>query len=348
MAKAMITDELIGLIRSIRIENRVTAKALAAHIGKSASYITKLEHGSIQSISESDLFEMLRFILGDKADKDAIIESVFESLTIKYSAKEIENQLWFYNFDTVIRTIPVPESFCNDIQQILGEHSIALSYLVKRINQNEFIAPEIANNKSLPENEWLSCTTDDKVEYCIRMHVSEEDISAILSRTITNSSYIILRAIALYSIKISAYGEAVNISAEQTHSLNERAMELLSKHKVYSLTEKQKLIEIAKTRSEQEALLSKSDYENISAVNSLFEVISLYSDFNVGLANEQLKSFTENLKWDAPFIMRIAALSFDKLSPCSYRIKKALLNEIRGLLEKYMAIPESERTTEEY
>ena len=46
MPRAVVTPELTEILRSIRLQNKIQAKLLAEHIGKSPAYISKLESGN--------------------------------------------------------------------------------------------------------------------------------------------------------------------------------------------------------------------------------------------------------------------------------------------------------------
>ena len=47
MPRAIVTPELTETLRGIRLQNKIQAKNLAAHIGKSPAFISKLESGNI-------------------------------------------------------------------------------------------------------------------------------------------------------------------------------------------------------------------------------------------------------------------------------------------------------------
>ena len=56
MARAIVTPELADTLRSIRLQNKIQAKALATHIGKSPAFVSKLESGNIQTMKLSISF----------------------------------------------------------------------------------------------------------------------------------------------------------------------------------------------------------------------------------------------------------------------------------------------------
>ena len=91
MPRAIVTPSLVETLRSIRLQNKIQAKQLALHIGKSPAYVSKLENGSIQTIDTEELNSILQFISGQEAPVE-LAEQIYKSLKLKYTAKEIEEQ----------------------------------------------------------------------------------------------------------------------------------------------------------------------------------------------------------------------------------------------------------------
>ena len=56
MPRAIVTPELAETLRGIRLQNKIQAKNLAAHIGKSPAFISKLESGNIHLAWNDDAF----------------------------------------------------------------------------------------------------------------------------------------------------------------------------------------------------------------------------------------------------------------------------------------------------
>lgn len=349
MSKIIITNELASTIKAIRIENNISALHLARSIGKSSSYITKLEKGDIQSISEADLLQILNNILGNKENTDAIIESVFRTLSYKYTTDEIDKLLWFYNFDTVIRTIPVPEEFCADVSVFMENNSISIETLTDRINSNEFITglTEV-ERKKYPFNQWFERKLNNITETFILMNVNIHEIEGILDGSITESNYVTMLAIVLYVYKIAQFKEPIPLDEVTQNELKQQAKDYLASIRVLPLIEKQRRIESAKSKAENDLGLSSHDVENISLVNNITQKLRLYSDINIKSANSQLIELLKNFNWDASFTMRLMALDFSSLSPCSYRIKRLMLSEIEQIIQKYAACTPAERTIEDY
>ena len=63
MPRAIVTPELAETLRGIRLQNKIQAKSLAAYIGKSPAFISKLESGNIQTIDTKELYSILQLFL---------------------------------------------------------------------------------------------------------------------------------------------------------------------------------------------------------------------------------------------------------------------------------------------
>ena len=148
MPRAIVTPELAETLRGIRLQNKIQAKSLAAYIGKSPAFISKLESGNIQTIDTKELYSILQFISGENSSTE-LAEQIYASLRFKYSSKEIEEQLWFTNYDTVECLLPIPEALIDDMVTRLGTLGVSRSYLNTRINANEALSPEDINDDSI-------------------------------------------------------------------------------------------------------------------------------------------------------------------------------------------------------
>ena len=110
MPRAIVTPSLAETLRNIRLQNKIQAKQLASHIGKSPAFISKLEKGSIQTIDTDELNSILRFISGEESSVE-LADQIYKTLKLRYSTKEIEEQLWFVNYDTVECLLPIPGAY---------------------------------------------------------------------------------------------------------------------------------------------------------------------------------------------------------------------------------------------
>ena len=59
MAYVEVTKELGETIRNLRIQNKITGKELAEHVGRSPAYISKLEKAEIKNTDEDVFNEII-------------------------------------------------------------------------------------------------------------------------------------------------------------------------------------------------------------------------------------------------------------------------------------------------
>lgn len=351
MAKYDVTPELAETIKSVRIQNHVSAKAVAEFIGKSQSYISKLEKGDIKSIQETDLTRILQYIYRNEENfQDFLnntLEKLLNTLELRYSDKEIDEQLWFYNYDTVLRYIPIPGEMINDINLRLASLHISHQEICDRINTNEDISPEVMNTDQYPFNEWQAFVVDHQIKFqFIKMKVSCPEIEKILAKEIVSCNYITMLSLVYYLLKIER--NLYQIEENEKSELMYEAHTYLNNHKFFSLSEKNKLSQQAKTQSEIDDLISSFDRKNVDLLSKILVSFRIFSDIDIAKANKYLETFVKNLEWDNSFTMAFLGLPFYDLSAMGYTAKKQMLVEIQQIIEKYKNLPAAQKQIEVY
>lgn len=347
MAKYDVTSELAETIRTVRIQNHVTAKSVANHIGKSKSYISKLENGEIKTIQEKELSNIFRYILGsDDGYQDFLnnkLERLLDTLEVRYSDEEIKEQLWFYNYDTVLRLIPIPGALIDDINSRLNLLQISSSVICDRINSNEDF-PKDKEVEKCPPNEWQARIKNHHVDISfIKMMVSYTDIMGILTKEKTSCNYVTLLSIVYYLLKFEK-----GFGAQEGKYLLEVAEDYLNHFKFYSLITKYKLSQQAKTQSDYESFMSSFDKTNYDLMNQIIASFKVFSDLDIERTNKYLEVFIDNLKWDNSFMMALIGTSFYDLKCMSFTVKKQMLTEIQAIIQKYKEMPDSQKQLEVY
>lgn len=342
MAKVVVDQGLSETIKTIRIQNGVAAKDLAERLGKSRSYVSKLENGGIGTIDSDELVDALKFVSGNNKI-DEVLENVFKTVSIRYTIDEINHMIWLYNFDTVYRRIPIPKDFTQSYSELLRQNDISYEELADEINKNLFIPREI-NTTDYTENVWFQF----KNGTYIIMKTTGDKIKDILEGKKEKASYVILFAIALYFLRLTEYKHINTFTDDIIQEMNEKVRDILTYYKIYTLSGKQEMIDKATNAEEIMNSLSLHEKNNIEVMNRFNPLIQLYSYYDVVSANKLISEFTKNLEWEAPFVMEIAGLPFYKLGHCSFRLKKQILDDIRELLQKAMDLPENEKKREEY
>lgn len=348
MARAIVTPELADTLRSIRLQNKIQAKALATHIGKSPAFVSKLESGNIQTIDTAELYEIINFILGDTADQAELVEKIYASLKFKYSKEEIEEQLWFTNFDTVERQIPVPESLIDELNRVIEKNQISYQYLLNRINSNEALTKEENEDDSIVYNQWYNQNRETGSGPSIKIKMDEGQLQSLLSKKIDVSPYVFVLCVALCILKIDRFGNQVQILPEDYQELMAKAIDLLNTHKFFSITEKDKLLSGRQTQEEISDILSTFDRDNIEIINEIISGFHFASECNIKSTNMQLKKFCENMHWDLGFMLRIISLDFKKLEKTSVSNKRNLIKAFEELLDEYAQLPDEQNKIEIY
>ena len=348
MAKYDITSELAETIKTVRIQNHVTAKAVADHIGKSQSYISKLEKAEIKSIQEEELTKVFRFILGsDEGYQDFLnnkLEKLLDTLEIRFTDDEIKDQLWFYNYDTVLRIIPIPDTLIDDINDRMHLMQISTSDICDRINSNEDIYPDVKNTDKYPFNEWQALVENHQPKFeFIKMRVSHKEIDQILTKQRTSCNYVTLLSFVYYLLKIEK-----GVDPKEDNSLMIEARNYLNNYKFYSLTERNKLRKQAKSKSELDNLMSSFDKDNSQLLFDIITAFKVFSELDIARTNKYLETFVANLKWDNSFMMALIGSSFHDVNNMSFYAKKQMLMEIQAIIQKYKDLPESQKQLEVY
>ncbi|WP_405375329.1 helix-turn-helix domain-containing protein [Pseudobutyrivibrio sp.] len=351
MAKYDVTPELAEMIKNVRIQNHVSAKSVAEYIGKSQSYISKLEKGGIKSIQEVELSRILQYIYKDKEDFQVFLNNtlgkILDTLELRYSDKEIDEQLWFYNYDTVLRYIPIPGEMINDINSRMEHIHISCNEICERINSNEDISPEVMNTDSYPFNEWQAFIVNHQVKFqFIKMRIRYSEMEKILNKECVSCNYVTLLSLVYYLLKIENNLYQIE-ETEKTKIMNE-AHAYLNSFRFYSLTEKNKLSQQAKTQSELDSLISSFDRENTSLLNEIILSFRVFSDIDIAKTNKYLETLVKNLKWDNSFTMAFIGLPFYDINTMGYTAKKHMLSEIQKIIEKYRNLPDAQKQLEVY
>lgn len=347
MPRALVTAELAETLRSIRLRNKITAKSLAEHIDKSPAFISKLENGSILSVDTDELYSILQFISQESSTIE-LAEQIYKSLKLKYSAKEIEAQLWFVNYETVECLLPVPNSLVDDINTRISSLNITRQYLNSRINANEALPQEDIDNLSITYNQWYYQKQIGGSAHSIKIKLSEDQMNAILDKEYDLAPYVFVFCILYYTIKIEQFGTQIALSDEQNSNLMKETTEILNSHKFFSISERNALIAEKQSLDEIQDLLSSFDTANIEILSDIISGFRFASEHNIKLTNEQLSSFAENMHWDLGFMLRIISFDYTVLERTSVSNKKNLLAELEELISRYAGLSDAQNRIEEY
>lgn len=347
MPRAIVTSSLAETLRNIRIQNKIQANKLASHISKSPAYISKLESGNIQSIDTKELDDILKFISGNESSIK-LAEQIYKTLTLKYSPKEIEEELWFVNYDTVHCLLPIPDSLIDSFNSRIDSLGITRHYLIERINANEALTDEEKSDSSIPLNQWYRSKRHSEFATSIKIFLSEDKFNKILNKEKDVAPYVFIFCILYYLLKIERHHDNILISQEQNNELMQDTTTILNQYKFLSIQEKHKIALEKQTKNEVFDALNSFDKDNIDLVNKIVLSFQFASEQNIKTTNEQLKSFCDNMHWDLGFMLRVISINYSCLMETNFSNRKKLLAEIEELIEKYRNLPEEDNRIEMY
>lgn len=347
MSKTPVTLELANTLKALRIQKNIPAKDLAERIGRSSAYITKLEKGEAKSIDNDLLDSILSFLTDGDTEGDELVEKIYAIRKQYPSDKEIEEQLWFVNYDTVLRRLPIPEKLILFLNDKIVANAIDRSVLLKRINDNEALSSEEKNDESIEFNRWFSPKKNNNAQ-SIKILLEENDFINILDRKVTFASYIFVFAISFYTLKIEKFGEQVIISEEENIELMRDTTSLLNEYKFYSLAEKSKKIAAAETQEQINEIWNSFDTENQEILSDILSGFKVASELDIQITNDRLKKFSANMHWDIWFMLKLISRSYSDLDELSATMKKEFLNEIETLILKYKELPKAQKSIETY
>lgn len=334
MPRTIITPELADTLRLIRIQNSVSAKDLSKHVNKSPSYITKLEKGYIKSVDSDLIDRILKYITNDDSEGEKLAEEVFSTMKQRYTKDEIDQQVWFTNYDTVFRQIPVPGSLIDYLNEKINNNDISIEYLLSRINSNEALPDEDIQDDTIEYNIWYASKVCSGTQ-SIKVKFNIDQLIALFSGKISAVPYYVILTILFYIFKIEEYQSQTVISDDEYKELLNKTKDILNSYKFYSLIEKENIIAKAENDEQLSRLLNSFDYDNQILISNVLSNIKIASDFDIKLTNERLKLLLANLKWDLWFTLKLNSLDFYKLDNIDVESKKALLQDIENLICTY-------------
>lgn len=332
MPKIEITEELAQCLRALRLQHNLSTTKLSKAIGKSPAYISKLEKGEIHSI-DINLFNeaLLTVVGGNNESLNVAYDELANYFNLIFSSKELDQQIWFINFDRITRVIPIPESLIDEINDILSAHNITYEELLTAINSNLDLPKEDINRK-VPYNQWFISQGKKDGSKSIKIKLESDILFGILEKRIQKIAYTFMESIAYYALRLST-GNV--LTEEKNILLKDEATELLNKHKFYSILEREQLIKESKSEDELSSVLSTHDLKNRKLLDEIMDEMHYMSDLDVTEINKFLESLRDNMDWDVGFVMALNNIPLNLLTNTDYNDRQQMLNEINEIFFKY-------------
>ncbi|MBR0599028.1 helix-turn-helix domain-containing protein [Sinanaerobacter chloroacetimidivorans] len=322
MATIKITKELALALKDLRQEYKVASKDVATFINKSTSYISKLEKGDIKKISTDEFFRIFSYIVPEEQSHSRFDEFIGKC-TLEFSKREIEQQEWLQNFDTVYRQIPIPPELIEHINALLVENNLSISEVVARVNLNEDLKDYTLDLSTYEKKVWHYPHNESPF---IIMDISLNEIEDILSKKKTTTNYTTLQAF-LYNL--------LKYKSEDFKSTFEETTNILTTYKFYSISKKNELLRKTHSQEEVEEILTDFDKLNEGYINQIQRRIESFSNLNIEYANGKLDILTKNLQADTPLVFGLFGIDLTPLKELDIDVKRSFIKDIDKLVKEY-------------
>lgn len=343
--KFCVTPELATLFRTIRSQNSVSAKELASHLGKSPSFISKLESGMIKYIQKEVLTDLLLFISRSGDFYGEVLPGLFRALQSFMEDSRMPDQLWLLQYDVVERPVRIPAAMAEDLAARLAALHVTATEAVGFINEN--VDSEMAN--AFPVNETVTVDSQAGPRLLFRSELSPREAEHILSVPDYETQLMQLINLVYIMFRFSLYGkERRKMPPEQAIQVLKNTDQYLERYQVNSLVRFVGLIASEGYTRRQVPLLSAvpASAQRLTAdVTAFFEEAASVNALNTA---KVLQNFTDMLAWDPAFTLKLLGLPFADLEGLSYQNKRKLLDEIAELVNRYDGLSDFEKKWEDY
>ena len=343
--KLKVTPELATLIKTLRTQNNVSAKDLAFHMGKSPSYLSKLEGGTVKYIQKSDLTDILTFISEGEDFFEEILPNALRVLQSFMQPERIIAQPWLMQYDVIERKITVPGEMVIDMKRRIKELHTNISEIVEYINEN--FDSEMSN--AFPANEVVEMDYQGTRRILIRAQVSEKEVEKIFSPQETVTDYIIIDYLVYIIFRFELFGkEKRKMPPEKASEVLRYTDAYMEHYEIRSLTGFMHIISSDEFIERQLPTVSIFQSANTVLMNEIIDFFEEAETRNALNMTKVLKNFHEMIMWDPAFTLKILGLPFAELEGLSFQQKKKLAEEISELLDKYDKMSELEKKWENY
>ena len=316
-----LTPQLCDLIKSFRIRNEKTAKDICIAIGKTPSYLSKIESGSTKKIDVSVFIEFCNAVSNSSVGVKRFIQFAFQDET-DYTD---DTFLALTNIDDVIYEFVPPKDLITYIKTKMTSNNISIIDLVNELNSNKDLSDiEISNYNSLPNNIFVF-VDEEKNRFAIKLNYNTDTIKKILENS-EKTNHVTLEAI-LYSLY-----KLCGIQSDKAHI---KAINTLENRFKVSSIRKIKTISISSKEDEEKYLgkLEPNVENNYRSVIQGIRLALLLSQSKGG--SERIQTMDKNLQQNLGFSFSFMSTDLEKIMPLSKDLKRDFLKDLNKLIEEY-------------
>lgn len=336
-----VTPELALLLKTMGAQCPLPAKTVAERIGKSPSYVSKLENGEVKSI-EKDLLARMLTVLSEGEDFfGEVLPAAVRTLSSFMEPGRLANQVWLLQFDVVERAVAVPRGMAADIEANLAKADATVSDLVRLVNSNL----DTDLSPSFPANEIASVDYEGTPRLTVRVEVSEKDVACAFANEGRTLSYLALCDLVFGMHRLLKFpGTEGKMPPEQAKIVLRSVSAYMDQWDIHSLTGFSHFVSSEEFFARQEPLSLASPRIVDRIATALEEAVS---HDELGAASK-LNAFLETISWDGAFALKLMSIPFSDLGDMGFRAKRALLEDICALVDRYDQLPDAEKRREEY
>ncbi len=335
-----VTPELASLLKTMRARNRVSSKDVAEHIGKSPSYLSKLEGGSVQTIERDQLRRMLTFIAGSDDFYGVVLPDVANLLFASVGGRYV-SQAWFLQFDFIERPVVVSAEMSQDMRNNFEALGVDVAQITDYINANV----DSEASESFPANQAISMEFDGSYRFIMRIEFEISDVEQVLSGHEVKVPYLVAYNVAHKMFRMQRHpGVMTKLPPDDAIALLSATADYMDRWNIHSLGGFAHYLASGEFASYQLPLVSSQGgvVDRVAAqLSDLVERDSLN-------AISELNTFLDTLDWDPAFACKVLGLPFAALGAMSFANKKQLIEELYGVVNRYASMDELERKMESY
>lgn len=340
-------DEEFGLqLKDFRNQYQIKAKDVAAYMGKSAAYISKLEKGEIHQIDKDEFVKMVNYISSSENGYQLFCERIIGTM----NPNALERSTIANNFDWIDRILPIPEEYSNYIKKKIIENNISFEELADYINQNDdldnkFLQEHKIDLVSAEKNIWMPYYEADsntmRRNYIV-VKISVEEIEDIVERRVNKTTYLYLYIILYHIYKLTELNKHLVLEESARTNIKRKTNNKLNELKIYTLSDKATAISQANNETELKTVLNSFDLKNQKLMTELISGIYYLSEQDVEYTNSKLEGVIANLKKDPSFSLAYMALPLDKIFALQPKVKRDFLDGVNDLIEKSVNVVKGE------
>lgn len=339
--KFSVTPELALLLKTMRAQSGISAKELAERVGKSPSYVSKLENGEVKSVQKDLLAQVLTCVAGGGDFFDDVLPAALRSLRSFMDPARLASQVWLLQFDVVERTVTIPAGMAADMKEQLAQAGMTVRELTRFTNRN--VDSELS--AAFPANEIASVDYEDGTRLTVRVRLDESQVERALREERPVLSFLDAVDLTFSMFRLVKFPEAEGkLPPEQAVTVLRCTASYIDQWGLRSLTGFNRFIASDEFIARQEPL-ARTEPRIVQRIADVLEEASRHDALST---TSQLNAFYETLSWDPAFALKLVSIPFSDLGDLSFRAKSRLLQDIQDLVDRYDQLPDFEKKLEEY